>query len=544
MQIYSRSYHVGLLILSGILAMGLISCGTGNIPIVKPVSPYAISASRVLPDNDIEIRFEPSLTALPDGSTILLRRSEARQMVFEHYTADSLGVDWSIPIVTEKKESWSPIIKYQSGKIYCAGLDFYSDGDSIGFRYMSIDPTTHAIVSDRWCHRGYYDHFKVFHKPEQPPIQVAVSQDSNRFLIYQMDPLSDGSTPHRALTLHCHTYDITGTLLDSSVLSIALSKKYNGSVQNGIIVSPADYGLLKIMVDNLGNRYVVKRSANDTLEVITYPFRSVTASKTIALTLPDKEFLPEDHLLSVEYSEPGATAGKFDLIVSHRKEREGIVMEDVIVASVNTTTGQAQVFQYKPNADTLTKLIDRSDLEGYAPVKIVRESVSGNIMVVFENRATAGFHTTTSYLPTMNYSGIRANDWISTNYSYKVNFCNGFLFLGFEPSGRLAYQYSFPKKPSGTTDYSIITPIGSPLKFYYVERYTEPEGLYYDELDLKTGVLAAAKNVLEFKSSTYILSGYSLWIKPQQSIMFASGYTQFGGEFRMRNPMIFRLTGP
>ena len=132
MKVTSRFQRIfNFACLSVLFGALLNSCGGGNLPAIKATSPIAIMGQRNIPDEDIEIPFNPSMAMSPDGGVAIMRTESKKKIVIEHYSPDTLGVDWAINLEKEKGDSWDMQMRYRNGLLYCMGPYVFADGDSV-----------------------------------------------------------------------------------------------------------------------------------------------------------------------------------------------------------------------------------------------------------------------------------------------------------------------------------------------------------------------------------------------------------------------------
>jgi len=541
-----------------ILGFLVDSCGVGNKPVVSANPPAAILSKRDIPDDDIEIPFTPIMAMAPDGGVAMMRVAEKKKLVFEHYSADTLGVDWSIPIDKQKGDSWDMQMQYKNGLLCCMGPHRYADGDSVAIHTMVIDPKTHTIQKEQWSSRGEAGMPTIWHpRPLLSQYSSEMSPDSNISLFYRMDNTdllnSDDTTP-KAAKMHCEMYQSDCTP----------KKSFDLSIPAPVSASNAELVLIHkgFKIDNLGNMYHIKFIQPDKLEVTQYPLGNTTAPVTLSASLKNCDLNSDFKITTPLITfDPVTNAMLVTAIRAHIGSgglfmpRVMSVMMDgasrgLVHASFDFSSKQVQSFQYEPERDFLDTLIDQKTLNDYRLIKVVHDNSQHRTHIFMEKRQKGISSTTTmSYTPNLKSTDpggstaqYHASEWTSHTYHHPFNNCMGLLLLAFDDAGTPLWQYPLPKDQSNKIDYFLRQINPANFDIYYVDRETKLEGLQKRNFDLASGRLSQAQNILQFESDTYILTNYTLWQNPNTALMFAAGSTTWGGQLRTRNPMLFKLT--
>ncbi len=557
---HKTQYSKILFILSFSFLLGslLNSCGGGNLPAIKATSPIAIMAQRNIPDEDIEIPFNPAMAMAPDGGVALMRIESKKKMVIEHYTADTLGVDWAINLEKEKGDSWDMQMRYRNGLLYCMGPNIFADGDSVAIHLLTIDPSKPAIQNEKWGTKTEAGTPTIWHpRPVLTKYSTEVSPDSNLVLFYRMDnsEIYNGSSDSpRAAKMHCEMYQSDCTL----------KKAFDLTIPAPAAMSDAEMILMHkgFKMDNQGNMYHMKFKQPNKLEVTQYPLGDLTAPVTLSTTLKDCD-LESDFKVGTPFVCFDPVTNAMLITATREKIASGsifmpkvlTVMSDgsskgLIHASFDFSSKKVNSFQYEPAKEFLDTLIDQKTLTDYRVVKVVHDNTAQKTHIFMEKRQK-GVSTSShsSYTPRNNTPGAAPNmaaghtsgDWTTYTYRHPFNNCMGLLLLAFDDAGKPLWQYPLPKDQSNKIDYFFKPVNTTNVDIYYVDRETKVEGLQRRNFDLASGTLSQVQNILEFESDTYILSNFTLWQNSNTALMFAAGSTTFGGQLRTRNPMIFKL---
>lgn len=515
--------------------MSLGSCGMSNIANISATPPYAIAANHNIPDEDEDILFYHSSALDQAGGLVVIRPVEKKRKMIEHYSSDSLVNDWSIPIETDSYEQWTPTMIHRNGKLYCVGIDGYDGADSMAFRFMIVDEKAHKIVSDSRVFRDDREHSTVFHKAHKSPYSESFSPDTNAFLYYRIDVPGDD----KKLNIHCQLYDYSGKLIEAPTIAIPLPAIHNGS--DDIYMS--NYGLLGMTVDNDRNYYVIIRTTFETLTVMKYHAGSFQSPESLSADFSSAKFPPSDYWIKAAYAQFRPHTQILDLAGTHRKVTRSSDMEDILVASFDFNSKNVQTFQYTPQKESLKKLIDQSDLEGFEISNFIFDPGTSRKMIVVENRIGGIVTTSTSsYSPATNHTGNAAFDWGSGSFSDAMDYCKGIICYAFEQDGKPAFQLSLPNRAGHTkSEYALSAPESSKMTVYYTERDTLPAGLYTTDLDITHGTLSSPRSVLQYGGETYILAQETQWENSKSAIMFGMGEKRYHGGWRNGNPSILMV---
>ncbi len=501
----------------------LNSCGGGNLPIIRPTSPIAIKASHNIPDNDIEIPFAARMVSQPGGQGLLmLRRASSKDVVLEHYTPDSLSVDWSIPIPMEKGDSWSPALRLKAGTLYMIGLEYYNGYDSVGIRAISVDPATHKITSDMTLSKkeeiGAAGN-KAFKALLYSYDKMVVSPDTNTVLFYQ-ENYSDiiDRDKDKLDRISVSAYDITRKPLGSREVVLPVPQQMDFGYY---------YNWLEgIFIDNGANIYTVVYSGPDSMIVRKSSIQG-GASEMLAATFPDVS-MNDRKCLGWPAPDMDPVSGIVTLATGRVVHGETLGID---YATFDFNSHAVHAYHYDPDRKMLDNLIDQKTLEDYMVTKVIRTNQSARTVVILE-KVNAGTYT--------NSIDGTTNPKYTYTFTFSYRHCLGVLACGFDDAGAPLWQYPLPKDQSNTIDYFTNLKDPSTLSIFYTDRDTKLEGLQECNIDLVHGLLSPVQNIFQFGSDTYMLGTYSIWNGPD-AIMIAAGSTTWGGQLRMRNPMILRL---
>ena len=201
----------------------------------------------------------------------------------------------------------------------------------------------------------------------------------------------------------------------------------------------------------------------------------------------------------------------------------------IVYATFDFNSHTVHPYHYDPDRTMLDKLIDQKTLEDYVVTKVIRTNQLARTVVILE-KVNQGTYTNSK-------DGSTSSTYTFT-YSYRN--CLGVLACGFDDAGVPLWQYPLPKKQDNIIDYFTNQKDPSTLSIFYTDRDTKLEGLQECDIDLTRGLLSPVQNIFQFSSDTYILGRYSIWNGPE-AIMIAAGSTTWGGQLRMRNPIMVRL---
>jgi hypothetical protein len=488
----------------------------------------------------------------------MMRVAEKKKIVFEYYSADSLGVDWSIALDKQKGDSWDLQMRYRNGLLYCMGPNIFADGDSVGIHLLTIDPKTHTIQNEQWSSKSEAGTPTIWHpRPLLLPYSTEVSPDSNLLLFYRMDNsefYNSEDTVPKAAKMHCELYQSDCTL----------KKAFDLNIPAPLSMSKPEMVLMHkgFKIDNLGNMYHIKFLQPDKLEVTQYPLGNTSAPVTLSASLKNCDLNSDFKIASPLITFDPVTNVLLVTAVREQVSSGGLFMPKVLAvmmdgasrglvhASFDFSSKQVRSFQYDPARDFLDTLIDQKTLNDYRLIKVVHDNAQQRTHIFLEKRQKGiSTSTHTSYTPrsapgqppNMNAAS-PASDWTTYTYHHPFNNCMGLLLLAFDDAGKPLWQYPLPKDQSNKIDYFFRQINPSNFEIYYVDRETKLEGLQKRNFDLASGTLSQPQNILQFESDTYILTNFTLWQNPRTALMFAAGSTMWGGQLRTRNPMIFKLT--
>lgn len=524
----------------------LDSCGGGrNYPKLTPISPVSIRAQHQISDDDADVHFHPSAIVVgPDHGVTLLRRSTEKACAVEHYAADSLGIDWSLPFTMDKKDEWtSPVGRHIGEQYSVVSLYQYDGGDSMAFRFLSVDARTHQIVTDAWPARMAISKPGFMKAARFGKYNMVLSPDSNLVLFYLAN-FTDVIERETGKLLRVNTwlYDFSGKLIGTRELQLAMPQ--NAATQSAKIefkgghMTTGEYNPCRpfqsVQVDNAGNLYAVTYTTPDSMNVTQYDART-GAPRTLSATFQNVDV---DH--DKELTPPVSLVPSTSVVTVVAGKKAGNDIVGFVFGTFDFRAGSVRASQYEPTTAELEKVIGRKTLEGYRPSSIIRDDASARTLVILERRVDVTVITTQAVPSALKDPSLNPGIEQTTSSSHNEEVLCGIVLCGFNDGGQPLWQYAVPTDQSKGFHYFQGYTNGM-LDIFYSQWHYDSSALFKQEFNIATGTLSPEQRIIQCQAGTSILTGFSVW-KPEEMLLFAMGEETFGLKARPRFPMILRAS--
>jgi len=515
MSVVLSRYSIYLFLVG--VATGLSSCffpSKGNHPVVTAAAATAIRSENEIPRVP-GFNFEPTILRSPDsGIAVLVKHHDNDKLMLDHYSHDSMSLDWSIPIPLEQDYYFEqPICHYAGGKLYLlshivqVGSIWSRDNDSIGVRSVVVDPRTHTVLRDSFLTRthtppsfGMFGWKRMSASPDSSFVLISYWANHKEF--------SDGIAPLPIATVSLYT--VTGTLIGTREIPI--------NVPKDISAYQVSRWLQRPQVDNAGNVYLIRYAAPDSIVATQWDFRN-GSSRTLATTFRDLDMMNDKKI--GRYQTRIERNGLLTLVAAREDDDDATGM---LYASFDFNSNAVDTHEYHPSPATLDSMLDQKTLNNYQLANIMRLNAGPvKTLLVFEKRESGSTrHDIT--MPGANAGGRGAEQGMTHvvgSVSIPYDIAYGLLACAYDANWNLLWQRTIPKKQDDEIHYFTRAKGTSGLEIFYTDE-TPAEGLESCTLDLASGAVSQPTNVLQFESDTYLETRSTIW-DGNDAILFARG---------------------